>query len=326
LTDNSGRRLGEFDLIRRYFAAPESSRGDTLLGVGDDCALLRPSAGFDLAVTTDTLVSGVHFFADVDPADLGHKALAVNLSDLAAMGAAPAWVTLCLTLPSVNEAWVERFRGGFLALAQRHSVDLVGGDTTRGPLSITVQAIGFVTRDHALRRSTARAGDLIYVTGTIGSAGLGLKVLRGEAETEDREPLQRLLRPEPRVEAAQALVGLAHACIDVSDGLAADLGHILDQSGFGATLDADQLPLSSAVMRYIDNTGDWSLPLTAGDDYELCFTAPAERSAAVDALFERLKTPCTLIGRVEADPGLRIHRGGRCEVLPLAGYDHFRAA
>lgn len=325
MTDTTGQRLGEFDLIRRYFAAPASCRGDTLMGVGDDCALLRPGVGIDLAVTTDTLVSGVHFLPDVDPADLGHKALAVNLSDLAAMGAAPAWVTLCLTLPSVDEHWLDCFCGGFLALAQRYSVDLVGGDTTRGPLSITVQAIGFVPRGRGLRRSAAQAGDLIYVTGTIGSAGLGLKVLRGEAEAEDREPLNRLLRPEPRVEAGQALVGLAHACIDVSDGLAADLCHILDQSGLGATLDADQLPLSPAVMRYIDETGDWSLPLTAGDDYELCFTAPAERSAEVDALFERLETPCTPIGRVEADPGLRTHWGERFEVLPPAGYDHFRA-
>lgn len=316
--------MGEFDLIRRYFAAPEPCRGDTLLGVGDDCALLRPSAGFDLAVTTDTLVCGVHFFPDVDPADLGHKALAVNLSDLAAMGAAPAWVTLCLTLPSADDAWLDGFRSGFFDLARRHSVDLVGGDTTRGPLSVTVQAIGFVPQGRGLLRSAAQADDLIYVTGTIGSAGLGLKVLRSEADSDDGEPARRLLRPEPRVAAGQALLGLAHACIDVSDGLAADLGHILDECGLGATLDADQLPLSAAVVRYIDVTGDWSLPLTAGDDYELCFTVPAERRAEIEALFGRLDTRCTQIGVVESEPGLRIVRRGRRETLPMAGYDHFR--
>ncbi len=321
------RALGEFELIRRFFIAPSAHRPETVLGIGDDCALLRLGPDTDLAITADTLVSGVHFFPDVDPADLGHKVLAVNLSDLAAAGATPGWVTLCLTLPEADPSWLARFREGFFGLAERYRIDLIGGDTTRGPLSITAQAMGRVPAGRALRRSTARVGDLIYLTGNLGNAGLGLKKLRGEFNTGGAESLDRLLRPEPRVSAGSALLGLAHACIDVSDGLAADLGHVLAASDVGATIDWRRLPFSAAVQRYVGETGDWMMPLTAGDDYELCFTVPAARQAALEATFSSLDCGCREIGLITtAGSGLKLMREGRVEPLPLRGFDHFRTA
>lgn len=308
--------LAEFDLIRRYFTR-SPGRKDTLLSVGDDCALLAPRPGSHLAVTTDTLVSGVHFLPDADPRRLGHKCLAVNLSDLAAMGAEPAWVTLALSLPETDEAWLDAFAGGFLELADRYGADLIGGDTTRGPLAITVQAMGWVAAKHALRRDAARVGDAIYMTGELGLAGLGLKIALGDIGQHAPEALDRLEKPEPRIRAGLALAGLAHACIDISDGLAADLDHILTASGVGASLDYTALPLPPAVLQYIDNTGDWQMPLVAGDDYELCFTIAPEREAQLADL------RCTRIGRIEAQAGLRILHAGACVELAAAGYQHF---
>ncbi len=324
LNEPAGRTIGEFELIRRFFVAPSAFRPETVLGIGDDCALLRLAPEQDLAITADTLVSGVHFFPDVDPADLGHKVLAVNLSDLAAAGATPGWVTLCLTLPQADASWLQRFHTGFFGLAGRYRVDLIGGDTTRGPLSITVQAMGCVPAGKALRRSGARPGDLIYLTGTVGSAGLGLKRLQGEFASSDSESLRRLLRPEPRVSVGLALLGLAHACIDVSDGLAADLGHVLVASGVGATIDWDLLPLSPEVRRYVAETGDWRMPLTAGDDYELCFTVPSAQQASVENLSSAWDCSCRRVGIITAGSGLTLMRAGRMEQLPLRGFDHFR--
>ncbi|WNB77688.1 thiamine-phosphate kinase [Methylomonas koyamae] len=308
--------LGEFDLIRRFFAGTELQHPFNQLGIGDDCALLNLPDSYQIAVTADTMVENVHFFADVDPNALGHKVLAVNLSDLAAMGAEPFAVTLALTLPKVDEAWLQGFADGFMALARQYRVDLVGGDTTAGPLTLTVQAMGAVPRGQALLRSGARPGDLIFVSGPLGNAGLGLKIRQGLPGADGGSALQSFDRPLPRIEIGLALRGVASACIDISDGLAADLGHILQQSGVGAVIDWDKLPLSAPVREYIATSSDWTLPLSAGDDYELCFTVPMAAATMVPA-------GCHCVGAVEAESGLRIRRAGRIEQLQARGYQHF---
>jgi thiamine-monophosphate kinase len=314
---------GEFDLIRRFFLEPSAKRAGTVLGIGDDCALLDCPPGMELAVTVDTLVSGIHFLPDVDPEKLGHKALAVNLSDLAAMGAKPAWCTLALTLPNVDEAWLSAFSRGFFSLANRFGIALVGGDTTRGPLSITLQALGLVPVGQALRRSGARPGDLIYVSGPLGSAGLGLRMRQGLTTVFDAAAIGALECPEPRVALGERLRGLASACIDISDGLAADLGHLLSASQVGSTLNFDHIPLISCVSHFIYDTQNTDLPLTAGDDYELCFTVPMDRQARVDSLLQQLRLPGQCVGVIETTPGLRIQRHGQSIVLSNTGYDHF---
>ncbi len=330
--------MSEFTLIRTHFARLGSVRGDVLLGVGDDCALLRVAPGQELAVSIDTLVAGVHFLADVDPRALGHKCLAVGLSDLAAMGAAPAWATLALTLPMADEAWLRAFAEGFDALAQAHGVALVGGDTTRGPLSIAVQVHGLVPAGQAIRRSGARPGDLVCVSGTLGDAGLALRgLLAGEPVAVSMRA--RLEQPTPRVALGLALRGLATAMIDVSDGLAADMGHILEESTaecppgpgqIGAEIRLTDLPLSPSVRAAVAGTQDWSLPLASGDDYELCFTLPADQLANLAALSQRLDCPLTPIGHIlartegEAGTGL-ICRGpdGANWAPKRMGFNHF---
>lgn len=308
--------LAEFDLINRYFAVHAPQHPFTRLGIGDDCALLKLPADYQLAVTTDTMVESVHFFADADPYLLGHKLLAVNLSDLAAMGAEPFAVTLALTLPKVDEAWLQAFADGFIALAQQHRVDLIGGDTTSGPLTLTVQAMGAVPEGRALLRSNAKVGDLIFVTGQLGNAGLGLKIKQGFACENPELPLRSFNQPRPRVAEGMLLRNSAHACIDISDGLAADLGHILAQSHVGASLDWERLPLSAQVRQYIDKTGDWHMPLTAGDDYELCFTVPAES-------VPNLPEGCHYVGVIGAELGLRLSRAGKIETFEAKGFEHF---
>jgi len=319
--------LSEFDLIARYFSHAGTLREDVALGVGDDCALLRPPAGQLLALTTDTMVDGVHFPHATRPGDLGHKALAVNLSDLAAMGAEPAWVTLALTLPAAEPAWLEAFAGGFAALAREHGVALVGGDTTRGPLSVTVQAHGFVPPGQALTRGGARPGDLVYVTGTLGDAGLALLALQGEIRLAGPDLAvvrERLDRPRPRVEAGLALRGIASACIDISDGLAADLGHILEASGAGATLYLERLPVSVTLAARLAAAGGWSLPLSGGDDYELCFTVPAARQGEAERALAAAGCPAAWVGVIEAAPGLRCvtPEGDRVDA-GRGGWQHF---
>lgn len=308
--------LAEFDLIKRYFALHKPQHPFNQLGIGDDCALLSLPANHQLAVTTDTMVENVHFFADVDPQQLGHKLLAVNLSDLAAMGAEPFAVTLALTLPKVDESWLQAFAAGFIGLAQQFHVDLIGGDTTSGPLTLTVQAMGTVPQGRALLRSEAKVGDLICVTGELGNAGLGLKINQGYACNDPESALARFNQPQPRIAEGLALRGIANACIDISDGLAADLRHILQQSQVGACLDWQQLPLSAQVLDYIEQTGDWRMPLIAGDDYELCFTVPAE-------FVPKLPTGCQCVGVIEAEPGLRVNRAGMIEVFEAKGFEHF---
>lgn len=314
--------LGEFELIRRFFTRP-AQRYDVALSVGDDCALLRPPPGRCVAMTTDTLVEGVHFLPGTNPESLGHKTLAVSLSDLAAMGAEPAWVSLAITLPSSGEDWLAAFAEGFLALAGRYGVALVGGDTTRGPLSITVQALGFVNENEGLRRGGAKIGDGIYLTGDLGLAGVGLEIVLGRTNLQGPEAVARLERPEPRIKAGLALAGFANACIDVSDGLAADLGHILDASGVGATLDWLALPLPSAVRRYIADCGDEWMPLRSGDDYELCFTVSLEREPELPGRMAEFGCSCARIGRIDSLVGLRLQKDR--QVLPIAasGYQHF---
>ena len=308
--------VSEFALIQRFFTRQRVSNPSTLLGIGDDCALLSIPDGYELAVTTDTMVENVHFFAGTDPEQLGHKLLAVNLSDLAGMGAKPVSVTLALTLPKVDENWLTAFAKGFLNLAERYSVDLIGGDTTSGPLTLTVQAMGLVPKGCALMRSTARPGDFIYMTGFLGDAGLGLKIKQGYDCANPEAALTRFNRPDPQIKAGQSLIGIANACIDLSDGLAGDLGHILEQSRVGACLDWEALPLSKAVQAYINETGDWSMPLSAGDDYELCFTVSPEQAT-------QLTLAVAKIGIIESKPGLRLNKSGHIQALEVKGFEHF---
>jgi len=318
--------LNEFDLIRRFFSHATASRPDVLLGVGDDAALVEVPPKTQLAISVDTLVSGVHFFPGVDPEALGHKALAVNLSDLAAMGAEPAWATLALTLPRADEAWLTAFARGFAALADRHRVQLIGGDTTRGPLSITVQVHGLVPEGSALRRSGARVGDDIYVTGQLGDAALCLRLLQSDRVLPaDFAPLrERLERPRPRVEAGLALRRVASSAIDLSDGLLADLGHVLDASGVGARIDLPCLPLSPRFAEWLGDQGDWTPAVAGGDDYELCFTAAADRSGEIQRIARELGLAITRIGSVLADGGLQVWLDeGQPWSGRGAGFDHF---
>jgi thiamine-monophosphate kinase len=312
----------EFALIRRYFEHATPPRRDVLLGVGDDCALLEPPHGQVLAVSIDTLVADVHFLRDDPPAGLGHKALAVGLSDLAAMGAQPAWATLALTLPGADDLWVRGFIQGFVELANAFGVQLIGGDTTRGPLSVTVQVHGFVPRDQALRRDMARPGDRLYVSGTLGDAALALRErLRGLAE-----PVlaQRLDRPIPRVGLGMRLRGLASAAIDVSDGLVSDLGHICERSGVGARVELGRLPLTSPVRDACDG-GDWSLPLHGGDDYELLFSVPDERAASLEQACSEAGEIIRDIGTLTNGAGIvLVHPDGTEQAGQPDGYDHFR--
>ena len=313
----------EFDLIARIHARA-TTRGDVVLGIGDDAALLQVPAGMQLVVAMDTLNAGVHFPEATAAADVGWKALAVNLSDLAAMGAAPAWCTLSLSLPQTDGAWIEGFLDGFLALARRHDVALVGGDTTRGPLSICVAVHGVVAPGQALRRDGARAGDDIWVTGTLGDAAAALARLQ-EGAADDPVLRARLDRPTPRVEAGVALAGLAHACIDVSDGLLADLGHVCVASGVAATVDVDRLPASDALAQRA-SAGDlrrhWQA--AGGDDYELCFTAAVARRDEVRATLAALAVPVARIGNVHAGAGVRAECDDGAPWRPMRpGYRHF---
>lgn len=318
--------LSEFSLIKQYFSELTVSREDVLLGIGDDCALLASSPDRAIAVSIDTLVEGVHFFADVDPKTLGHKSLAVGLSDLAAMGAKPAWFTLALSLPEVNQAWLKQFSNGLAQLAKQHDIQLVGGDTTRGPLTISIQVHGLVDAKKALKRSGAKVGDLIYVTNTLGDAGAGLQIkLNPESYSHLSEQhlhylCSRLEQPTPRVELGQKLLGIASSAIDISDGLAADLGHILEQSGVGAMVDLERLPLSDSL-KQLDETEVQQLALSAGDDYELCFTVPKEKQQQLETL---LGNQCTCVGIIEQEQSLRLNNKGEItDSMSGVGYDHF---
>ena len=331
--------MGEFDLIARYFKRPARRAA---LGVGDDCALLQPTPGCQLAISSDMLVRGRHFFADVEPRTLGHKALAVNLSDLAACGAKPLAFTLALALPQADASWLAPFSQGLLALADAHDCELIGGDTTQGPLNICITVFGEVPvvsgKSRALLRSGAQAGDDLYVSGTLGDARLALEALRGTLELPPQVLAQartRLETPSPRVALGLALRGIASSAIDLSDGLLGDLGHILESSGVGALVNADDASeLIAARAYYTRATGqfDVNFPLTqwrtlalaGGDDYELLFTAPASLRTAVVGAADKSQTPVTRIGQITAEPGLRL-LDSQGQALPniYTSFDHF---
>lgn len=331
--------MGEFELIARYFQRPRRAAGaGVALGIGDDCALLNPTPGMQMAISSDMLVSGRHFFPDVDPRTLGHKALAVNLSDLAACGARPVAFTLALALPEAREAWLQPFSEGLLTLADAHDCALIGGDTTRGPLNICITVFGEVPTGHALLRSGARAGDDIYVSGTLGDAHLALQVLLGQRELPAEvlaHARQRLEQPTPRVALGMALRGIATAAADVSDGLLGDLGHILQQSQVGATIDTEVATTLIAACAHSTGThGPFDLKLAqghklqcvlaGGDDYELVFTAPALQRDAVMAAGQASATPVTRIGYIDTAPGLRlIDASGAPVANTFASFDHF---
>ncbi len=325
----------EFDLIKQYFTRPPCGDARIGLGIGDDCALLLPTPGSRLAVSADMLVEGRHFFAGADAESLGHKALAVNLSDLAAMGAAPLAFTLALSLPSPDTAWLAGFSSGLLALADLHGCSLIGGDTTRGPLNICITVFGELPAGVALRRDAALPGDELWVSGTLGDARLALAALRCDAAADAILPLipplseadlqqaaQRLHRPTPRVALGIALRGIAHAAIDISDGFAGDLAHVLARSRCGASVDADALPAGPILQKMpAALRRDWCM--AGGDDYELCFTAPPCLHAAVLAAGLASGTRVTRVGRIDAAGGLRLSDGDGNMLQAPPSFDHF---
>ncbi len=316
----------EFELIRSFFASATVQRPDVLLGIGDDCAVLQVPAGRSLAVSMDTLVEDRHFSSEVDPAALGHKALAVNLSDLAAVGADPAWATLSLTLPQPDVAWLGSFMQGFAALADRYGVQLVGGDLTRGPLSITLQLHGLVTPELVLRRSGGQAGDHLLVSGSLGDAALALCATqeRPAANPGCAALRERLDRPTPRIALGRLLRGRASAAIDVSDGLLADLNHLCTASGVGARIELAELPLSAEVAAR-GKQGDWSCPLSGGDDYELLFSVPPARLDALLSDCRDAGEPVQVIGSLAAEPGIELrYPDGRLVKEVPRGFDHFQ--
>lgn len=327
----AGMSLGEFDLIERYFCRPPGVGPQrAVVGNGDDCAVIAPGAGMQLAISTDTMVEGRHFLSTVDPVRLGHKALATNLSDLAACGAKPLAFTLALTLPRVQEAWLKGFAQGLLALADEHDCELIGGDTTAGPLSIGVTVMGEVPCGAALLRSGAKPGDEVWVSGFPGEARLALEAFRGtlhpglSAESFDAVRLA-MECPTPRVALGQGLRGIASSAIDISDGLLGDLAHVLKRSDVGVSLNLDALPVSPYLtVRDMQLTHDCIL--AGGDDYELLFTAPANQHAQVRQLEQNLGLMLTCIGRIEAERGVRLFNQGQPVVNRWASFDHFKGA
>ncbi|MGF6711811.1 thiamine-monophosphate kinase [Luteibacter sp. W1I16] len=316
----------EFDLIERIRRHTEVHRDDVIEGIGDDAALVAVPTGRELAIAIDTLVEGVHFPPGTSPADIGWKALAVNLSDLAAMGATPAWALLALTTPGGDEAFFDGLASGFAELATPYRLALVGGDTTRGPLTVTVAVHGFTTPGEALLRSGARVGDVVMVTGTLGDAAAGLRCLAEADASPYAFLVDRLNRPTPRVSAGQALRGIATACIDISDGLVADLGHICVASGVGIDIEAALLPRSSALLTHFAEADALDFALGGGDDYELCFTVPADRAGELSSTMARLGCGATRVGRVVEGSGVRVmDERGDVHEPSRAGWNHFAA-
>ncbi|MFJ5366527.1 thiamine-phosphate kinase [Pectobacterium punjabense] len=319
---------GEFDLIARYFNRVRSSRRDVELGIGDDCALLTVADKQMLAVSTDTLVSGVHFLPDIDPADLGYKSLAVNLSDLAAMGADPAWLSLAITLPKSNSQWLSAYSDSLFELLDYYGMQLVGGDTTRGPLSLTLTIHGLVPVGRALTRRGARIGDWIYVTGSLGDSAAGLAILQNSLHVDDEGTrqglIQRHLRPQPRILQGQALRDLASSAIDLSDGLISDLQHILKASECGARIHLDAIPQSDWLRSCTDEEQALRWALSGGEDYELCFTVPEINRGALELALGHLGADYTCIGQIgPSSEGLRFFRDNKMTELSWKGYDHF---
>jgi len=314
--------ISEFEIIRRFFTRGRPSETGVILGVGDDAAIVRPEPGRDLVIAADVLNEGIHFPTSTAPRAIGHKVLAVNLSDLAAMGASPLWFTMTLSLPDVREDWLDEFATGLFAIADRYGIELIGGDTVRGPLSIGIQVVGGVKAGMALRRDGARVGDHIYVSGALGDAAAALDQL------DKQQPVlpafrEQLDYPVPRVELGNRLVGLANSCIDVSDGLMADLGHILEASHVGARIDAASLPLSDPLSQ-MNSTDAHRFALSGGDDFELCFTVPEGRISDVDRICAESGLQCTRIGEIVAGSGLEVTGSENISALTAGGFDHFR--
>ncbi len=314
----------EFDLIHRYFTRPTKQ---TILGVGDDAALVKLSPGMELAISTDMLVAGTHFFTDADPYRLGWKTLAVNLSDMAAMGALAKWATLAIAMPNADENWIAEFAQGFFACADAYQIDLIGGDTSRGPLTLSVTIMGEVPSGQALRRDGAKVGDGVWVSGTLGNAAMALAALQGTYQLSSAELeayLPALHTPEPRVELGLELRGLATSAIDISDGLLADLGHILQRSNVGVEIQLKDIPCSKVVGNHLASEQVQKMVLAGGDDYELCFTAPQSAHAAIVMVGEKLNLQVTRIGQITDSHGLQVI-GLNNEIMPIekTGYDHF---
>lgn len=324
--------MGEFELIQRYFVRKQPSSSSVLLGIGDDAALLQVPAGESLVVSVDTLVSGIHFLADTPADRIAQRALGAAVSDLAAMGARPLWYTLALTLPDVNESWLESFASALAKRSTELGITLVGGDTTRGPLALSLTVHGSVVKEHALKRSGAQVGDLIAVTGTLGDSRAGLESLiqPHKASLACTEWLrERFCQPEPRLRLAQALAPHLHSAVDISDGLLADLGHILDASQCGAELDVDQLPFSESLLAFTRDDQqrlDWAL--TGGEDFELCVTFAPSQGSNVSEIATQIGVPVRVIGRIIAAPTLCLLRQGQPWQHPysLKGFDHFKTS
>ena len=314
----------EFDLIARYFTRPTPG---AVLGVGDDCALLAPTLGMQLAVSSDMLLEGRHFSPQDSPAGIGHKSLAVNLSDLAAMGATPRWATLSIALPGVDEVWLQAFARGFFRIADAHGIELVGGDTTRGALGIAITVIGEVPPGQALQRNGAQVGDEVWISGELGSAALALAYRQGRLFMEQIDAakvLPALYLPQPRVTLGIALRGIAHSAIDISDGLLADLGHILQASDVGATLEFERVPVAAVTQNHLENPVTRECVLAGGDDYELCFTAAADQHDAVLAAGAQAGVAVSCVGRITAGSNVRVLDAQREPMLiDKTGYDHF---
>ncbi len=319
--------MKEFELINRFFTGRGITRRDVDIGIGDDCALVTVPEGCQLAVTTDTLVEGVHFFSDISPKALGHRVLAVNLSDLAAMGAEPAWISIGLTLPNVDETWLEQFTQGMHDIAEYYNVQLIGGDTTQGPLTITVCAKGIVPKGKALTRSGAKVGDWLFVTGDLGDAALAIEArTQGwELSDDDRRYVQKKFDyPAPQVAAGQVLRGLANSAIDISDGLLADLSHILTHSGVGATIHADKVPLSNALKNLPDEEVRLMLAMAYGDDYQLLFTVSDSNRVAVERRLAEYGVTPTCIGQINANAGdISLLYKDKPWPFPATGFEHF---
>lgn len=319
--------MGEFDLIKRYFSR-KSLQNDVILSVGDDCAITSIPTGYQLAITTDTLVEGTHFLPSISPANLAYKSVAVNLSDLAAMGATPTWMSLALTLPEIKEAWLAEFSQSLFAILDRYGVSLIGGDTTKGLLSITLTAQGFLPENQGLFRHQAKVGDLIFVSGFLGDSAAGLDLLLKNREIEnesDRYLIQRHLRPTPRVELGLALRSFSCCALDISDGLLADLGHILERSQVGAEIYLENLPLSRHLCTQYEQTQAEILALTGGEDYELCFTVSEEKREEMEQVLRSQGIKVTCIGKIlPQTSGLNLLKNGEKVALPEhCGFDHF---
>jgi thiamine-monophosphate kinase len=323
---STDERLDEFELIRRYFSQPLVAADGVALGIGDDAALLEVPQGEQLVAAVDTLVAGRHFLPSTSARSIGHRALAVNLSDMAAMGATPRWATLALTLPEADPQWLEGFAGGFLALAQQHEVALVGGDTTRGPLTVSVQILGTVPHGTALRRDGGKAGDLLAVSGTLGDAGAGLKFARETPLSSDKSIQQLIERfdfPAPRVRLGVTARGLASAAMDISDGLVGDLPKILHASHLGAHIEVERLPISPALRAVAAEEEVRQLALGAGDDYELLLCVPPVKWQQLADAARQLNLTLNIIGELRAGSGIRWTLNGADFAPRVSGFNHF---